>query len=77
MDHQPKTLIKTETIEDLLVHETFVSLDESCITLNISLNNKKFVVSKDFNNNTFGVGKMEEFKNSLSSIDKFKTYLGV
>ena len=74
---QPKTLIKTEIIEDFLIHETFVSLDESSVTINVSLNNRKFVVSKEFSNNTFGMGKIEEFKNSLSSIDKFKTYLGV
>lgn len=73
----PKTLIKSETIEDFLIHETFVSLDESLVILNISLNNKKFIVSRDFDNNTFGLTRMEEFKISLNSIDKFKNYLGV
>ena len=73
----PKTLINSETIEDFLLHETFVSLDESLVILNISLNNKKFVVSRDFDNNTFGLTRMEEFKISLNSIDKFKNYLGV
>jgi hypothetical protein len=75
--NQPKTLINSETIEDFLLHETFISLDESVVTVNISLNNKKFLVSKDFNNNTFGLTKSEEFKESLNSIDKFKKYLGV
>lgn len=73
----PKTLINSETIEDFLLHETFVSLDETLIILNISLNNKKFIVSRDFDNNTFGLAKMEDFKQSLDSIDKFKNYLGV
>jgi hypothetical protein len=75
--NQPKTLIKTESIEDFLVHETYISLDESVVTLNVSLNNRKFIISKDFNNNTFGLSKMEEFKQNLSSIDKFRSYLGV
>jgi hypothetical protein len=75
--NQPKTLIKTENIEDFLIHETYISLDESVVTLNISLNNRKFVISKDFNNNTFGLSRMEEFKQALNSIDKFRSYLGV
>lgn len=74
---QPKTLIKSETIESFLLHETYISMDEAVVTLNVSLNNKKFVVSKDFDNNTFGLSKLEDFKSSLNSVNKFKTYLGV
>ena len=71
-----KTLIKTENLEESLVHETFISMDESQLTLKVSLN-KKFVVSRDFNNNTFGLSKMEEFKQQLDTTGKFKSYLGV
>jgi hypothetical protein len=74
---QPKTLVNKEVIEDFLIHETFVSLDESFIMLQISLNNKKFIVSRDFENNTFGLNKLDDFKHSLDSINKFKLYLGV
>jgi hypothetical protein len=74
---EPKTLIKAESIEDFLLHETFISLDELVITLNVSLNNKKFIISRDFDNNVFGLNRLEKFKQDLNSINKFRTYLGV
>lgn len=74
---EPKTLIKAENIEDFLLHETFISLDELVITLNVSLNNKKFIISRDFDNNVFGLNRLEKFKQDLNSINKFRTYLGV
>jgi hypothetical protein len=74
-----RQMLEKHNITENLQHVINITLDQQYLSVRVDYRGGKFVTEKTFPNNMFGLEALQEFKDSMNTEDKVKSYfkLGV